>query len=131
MHTVILTTLTGIVTITTLSFFASALPVDYGYWDVNVTSGNAASGYRWGDIYAEYSGEAERISHSSWEYSPVYRNVTTTSDNPEFGSNRVDYAGDQRMSFLLCHIRIQIANMPMMKQSISGKTSLLRELISS
>lgn len=100
------TTLTVIATITTLSFFTSALPVDYGYWDVNVTSGNAASGYRWGDIYAEYSGETGRISHSSWEYSPVYRNVTTTSDNPEFGSNRVDYAGEQGTSSMSCHIQI-------------------------
>lgn len=89
--------LAAIVTLKSVSFVASALPKDYGYWDVNVTSGNAASGYRWGDIYADYSETAGKISHSSWQYSPVYRNITITCDNPEFGSSQVDYTGNQRM----------------------------------
>ncbi|OIW30452.1 hypothetical protein CONLIGDRAFT_679237 [Coniochaeta ligniaria NRRL 30616] len=71
-----LTTLIAIATVARLSSTASAPPVDYGYWDVNVTSGNAASEYRWGDI-------------------SVHNNIMITSDNSAFGSSQVDYAGQQ------------------------------------
>lgn len=82
--------------------FALALPgaardaADYGFWNVNVTSSNAASGYRWGDVYAEYSGSPGAISHFSWLYDPSVRTTTTTTDNPLFNSSIVDYQGDHR-----------------------------------
>jgi hypothetical protein len=82
--------------------FALAMPgtaretTDYGFWNVNVTSGNAASGYRWGDVYAEYSGSLGAISHFSWLYDPSIRTTTTTTDNPLFNSSIVDYQGDRR-----------------------------------
>ncbi|KAF7530430.1 hypothetical protein G7054_g9597 [Neopestalotiopsis clavispora] len=82
--------------------FALALPdttttgdvTDYGYWNVNVSSSNAASGYRFGDVYAEYSGASGNISHFSWLYDPSVRATTTTTDNPLFNSSIVDGQGE-------------------------------------
>lgn len=82
--------------------FALALPgaardaTDYGFWNVNVTSSNAASGYRFGDVYAEYSGAPGAISHFSWLYDPTVQTTTTKTDNPLFNSSIVDYQGDRR-----------------------------------
>ena len=81
-----------------LSFIsiAAAFPAtDYGYWDVNITSYNAASGYKGGDIYAEYSGTPGRIAHSTWLYRPEYRNTTITTDDPTFIVTQVNYSGNQ------------------------------------
>ncbi|KAI4594111.1 hypothetical protein KJ359_008653 [Pestalotiopsis sp. 9143b] len=81
--------------------FALALPgaardaTDYGFWNVNVTSSNAASGYRFGDVYAEYSGAPGAISHFSWLYDPTVQTTTTKTDNPLFNSSIVDYQGDR------------------------------------
>lgn len=74
---------------------ASALDRDYGYWQVNVTCGNAATGYRWGDVYAEYFETPGKISHMSWRYNPEQNNITITRDDPDFDSSVVDYQGDQ------------------------------------
>ncbi|ETS78177.1 hypothetical protein PFICI_10239 [Pestalotiopsis fici W106-1] len=84
--------------------FALALPdtirdvTDYGYWNVNVTSSSAASGYRYGDVYAEYSGAQGNISHFSWLYDPSVRATTTTTDNPLFNSSIVDGQGDHTIN---------------------------------
>ncbi|KAK6200642.1 hypothetical protein LQW54_009685 [Pestalotiopsis sp. IQ-011] len=81
--------------------FALALPgaawdaTDYGFWNVNVTSSNDASGYRFGDVYAEYSGAPGAISHFSWIYDPPVQTTTTKTDNPLFNSSIVDYQGDR------------------------------------
>ncbi|KAL7626471.1 hypothetical protein AAE478_003243 [Parahypoxylon ruwenzoriense] len=73
-----------------------AILTDYGYWDINVTAGSAASGYRWGDVYAEYSGTPGEISHTDWIWDPHNGGMlNTTSDNPNFGSSMVDNIVEQ------------------------------------
>ncbi|KAM0820055.1 hypothetical protein AB5N19_05873 [Seiridium cardinale] len=79
---------------TAIALPATTDPSDYGYWSVNVTSSNDASGYRYGDVYAEYSSSPGQISHFSWLYSPAERNPTSTTDNPAFNSSIVDGQGD-------------------------------------
>lgn len=73
---------------------AQQLTTDSGSWNLNVTSSSAASGYRYGDVYAEYSSTPGQISHFSWLYSPAERSTTTTTDNPAFNSSIVDGQGD-------------------------------------
>ncbi|KAI5853628.1 hypothetical protein GGS23DRAFT_591185 [Durotheca rogersii] len=73
----------------------AATLVDYGYWNINVSASNAASGYRWGGVYAEYSGEPGKISHTTWLWDHTIKEYSTTTDNPDFTNNIIDYGGDR------------------------------------
>jgi hypothetical protein len=81
----------------TLAQSATASPLstrsdDNGYWDVNVSSSSAASGYRWNDIYAVFSGTPEQQSHCYWLYDPMERSGTTTCDGTDFNAHiQYDY----------------------------------------
>jgi hypothetical protein len=80
----------------TLSTALSSPNANYGSWNVNVTSGNAASGYRWADIYAEYSGVLGTTNHCHWLYSPAARNTTLTCDQTDFTATWGDGQGNIR-----------------------------------
>ena len=83
--------------------------LDYGFWDVNVTAHNAASGYKTGNVYAEYSGTPGKITHTAWVYSPEYRNTTTTTDDPTFTASQLSYSGDQGKVHIRHKPRLAIA----------------------
>ncbi|KAI9158007.1 hypothetical protein HJFPF1_05992 [Paramyrothecium foliicola] len=66
---------------------------DYGSWAIQVTTGNAASGYRWGDLYAEHSSRPGVVSHSYWLYSPEFQNITFRPDDATLRNTYVDGLG--------------------------------------
>lgn len=53
-------------------------------WTVEVVSGSAASGYRWNDIYATYSGAPDKQKHCYWLYNPIKDSSETNCDQPDF-----------------------------------------------
>ncbi|KAK3898878.1 hypothetical protein C8A05DRAFT_18605 [Staphylotrichum tortipilum] len=64
---------------------SAATGLDYGYWDIAFTSSNAASGYRWEDVYANYSRAAATTIHCHQLYDPTVGQTTWTCDDASFG----------------------------------------------
>jgi len=81
-----------------LPLTTTAPDVDYGHWDMNVTTAYDAAGYRWGNVYAEYSEAPGHISHSGWMWSPKDLVNSITADTAGFKSSMVYGVGDQRTS---------------------------------
>ena len=74
-----------------LSASSAAAATDYGYWNVTYTGGASASGYRFHDIAASYSGYApDKKATCHWLYSPEFRNETLTCNDPSFSYALVD-----------------------------------------
>ncbi|KAI0424701.1 hypothetical protein F5Y09DRAFT_323657 [Xylaria sp. FL1042] len=74
------------VSIIALGVFPMALGYDYGYWNVSVTQGWPASGYRYWNLDADYSGTPGFTTHSTWLYSPVNGSTITYHNDTNFGS---------------------------------------------
>jgi hypothetical protein len=55
----------------------------YGHWNVTVTRGNAASGYRWENVLGTYSGTESTITCKQL-YDPTVRETTRSCDDPSF-----------------------------------------------
>ncbi|KAK0711982.1 hypothetical protein B0H67DRAFT_586733 [Lasiosphaeris hirsuta] len=69
------------------SVFSQPTPVDFdpGFWSISINGGSAASGWRWHDLYANYSSTPDITTHCKWLYDPALRNDTTTcSGDPSF-----------------------------------------------
>lgn len=74
-----------------LSASSAAAATDYGYWNVTYTGGASATGYRYHDIAASYSGYApDRKATCHWLYSPEFRNETLTCNDHSFSYELVD-----------------------------------------
>ncbi|KAK3984625.1 hypothetical protein QBC44DRAFT_362964 [Cladorrhinum sp. PSN332] len=72
-----------------LASFAAA--TDYGYWNVTYTGGASATGYRYHDATAFYSGYSpDRKATCHWLYSPEFRNETLTCNDPSFSYELVN-----------------------------------------
>lgn len=56
----------------------------YGYWDLAYSRGNAASGYRWENLAATYSGAPEAVVTCKQLYDPNSRETTKSCDDPGF-----------------------------------------------
>jgi hypothetical protein len=56
----------------------------YGHWNVTLTRGNAASGYRWENVLATYSGPPETTATCKQLYDPTVRETTRSCDDPSF-----------------------------------------------
>ncbi|KAK4033482.1 hypothetical protein C8A01DRAFT_19572 [Parachaetomium inaequale] len=56
----------------------------YGYWDLTLTRGNAASGYRWENLAATYSGAPEAVVNCKMLYDPTVNETTRSCDEPSF-----------------------------------------------
>jgi hypothetical protein len=56
----------------------------YGYWDLTFSRGNAASGYRWENLAATYSGAPEIIVTCKRLYDPNSNETTKSCDDPSF-----------------------------------------------
>ncbi|KAI0554826.1 hypothetical protein F4679DRAFT_525058 [Xylaria curta] len=79
-----------------LGVFPLALGYDYGYWNVTVTQGWPASGYRYWNLDADYSNTPGVTVHTTWLYSPVNGSTTTYHNDTNFGSTY--YSDDGRVS---------------------------------
>ncbi|KAK3358038.1 hypothetical protein B0T25DRAFT_175988 [Lasiosphaeria hispida] len=63
------------------------VPADFdpGFWSVSINGGSAASGWRWHDLYANYSGTPDTTTRCRWVHNPELHNDTTTcSGEPSF-----------------------------------------------
>jgi hypothetical protein len=67
----------------------TATAPDYGYWDVFYARGNAASGYRWVNLAANYSGTPETTVTCKQLYDPNVNETTSSCDDASF-SYQVD-----------------------------------------
>ncbi|EAQ91508.1 predicted protein [Chaetomium globosum CBS 148.51] len=56
----------------------------YGYWDLTYSRGNAASGYRWENLSATYSGTPEVVVACKQLYDPSSDEMTKSCDDPGF-----------------------------------------------
>ncbi|KAK4222681.1 hypothetical protein QBC38DRAFT_374622 [Podospora fimiseda] len=84
--------------------FAAA--TDYGYWNVTYTGGASATGYRYHDITAFYSGYSpDRRATCRWLYSPEFRNETLTCNDPSFSYELVD--SQRRLTYVMTDITLQ------------------------
>ncbi|GAP91385.1 hypothetical protein SAMD00023353_6300280 [Rosellinia necatrix] len=63
-----------------------ALGYDYGFWNVTVSQGWPASGYRYWNLDAEYSATPGVITHTTWLYSPADGSTITYHNDTNFGS---------------------------------------------
>ncbi len=68
---------------------------DYGYWDISFSSSNAASGYRWEDVYANYSRTAGTTIHCHQLYNVTVGQTTRTCDDASFGYDLTGGSGQQ------------------------------------
>ncbi|KAI0873128.1 hypothetical protein GGS24DRAFT_464933 [Hypoxylon argillaceum] len=69
-----------------LGALPAALGYDYGYWSVSVTQGWPASGYRYWNLDAQYSGNPGVTLHTTWLYDPSNGTTTTYHNDTNFGS---------------------------------------------
>ena len=60
---------------------STILSSDYGFWDIQVIIGNSASGFRWGDLYAEHSRNPGIISHSYWIQDQEHQTIEFRPDD--------------------------------------------------
>ncbi|KAL1895394.1 hypothetical protein Sste5346_005199 [Sporothrix stenoceras] len=58
--------------------------VDYGYWDVAITRGWAASGYKGWTVAANYSGTPGITKHGSFNHNPPPNMGDVTNQDPDF-----------------------------------------------
>jgi hypothetical protein len=56
----------------------------YGYWNLSFARGNAASGYRWEDLSATYSGTPDVVVTCKRLYDPNSDETTKSCDDPGF-----------------------------------------------
>ncbi|KAJ8132072.1 hypothetical protein O1611_g1552 [Lasiodiplodia mahajangana] len=84
-----------------IALTALSLPVaagdDYGYWNVSVSRGWPASGYRYWNLEANYSGTPGLTKHSSWNYSPVNGSTITIHNDPNFDAT---FSDDSKVTIL-------------------------------
>jgi hypothetical protein len=59
----------------------TATDPDYGYWDVFYARGNAASGYRWVNLLANYSGTPGATITCKQLYDPNVNETTSACDD--------------------------------------------------
>lgn len=57
---------------------------EYGHWDVFYARGNAASGYRWVNLSANYSGTPEATVSCKQLYDPNVNETTSSCDEASF-----------------------------------------------
>ncbi|KAI0421657.1 hypothetical protein F5X98DRAFT_329006 [Xylaria grammica] len=69
-----------------LGAFPLALGYDYGYWNVSVNQGWPASGYRYWNLDADYSGTPGVTVHTTWFYNPENGSTITYHNDTNFGS---------------------------------------------
>lgn len=60
------------------------ITVDPGYWNLTLARGNAASGYRWENLDAVYSGAPDTVIRCKELYDPNTQNTTSSCDEPSF-----------------------------------------------
>lgn len=67
-------------------------PASYGHWDLTYAGGNAASGYRWENVNANYSSSLETsaavvvaVVQCKQLYDPTVRTTTRSCDDASFG----------------------------------------------
>jgi hypothetical protein len=56
----------------------------YGYWDLTFSRGNAASGYRWENLSATYSGAPEAVVTCKELYDPTSDETAKSCDDSSF-----------------------------------------------
>jgi hypothetical protein len=65
-------------------FLADRAASQYGYWDLTLTRGSAASGYRWENLAATYSGAPEAVVNCKMLYDPTVNETTRSCDESSF-----------------------------------------------
>jgi hypothetical protein len=96
-----MTSLKKILFLGLLALHSEAVPTtskactDYGSWEIGIITGASATGYRFGDLYAQHSKNPGVISHSKWLYSPEFQNTTFTTDDPTLSNSLLDSLGVQ------------------------------------
>ncbi|GAB1320028.1 hypothetical protein MFIFM68171_10238 [Madurella fahalii] len=60
------------------------ITVDPGYWNLTLARGNPASGYRWENLDAVYSGAPDTVIHCKELYDPNTQTTTRSCDEPSF-----------------------------------------------